>query len=41
MKLKIIIVYKTKDNKEPFKDWILSLGNIIRARIFVRIKLGN
>ena len=42
---KTIIVYKTKDNKEPFVDWLFSLRDkIIRHRIEARIdrvKQGN
>jgi putative addiction module killer protein len=39
-----IIIYQTEDGKEPFKDWIKSIDNIDRKRIYKRlerIKLGN
>lgn len=36
---KAIIVYKTKDNREPFNKWLFSLKDkIIRNRILVRLK---
>jgi putative addiction module killer protein len=38
MKLKVIIAYQTKDNKEPFSEWLISLDNTIRGRVFTRLK---
>ncbi len=42
---KIIILYKTRDNKEPFTEWLLSLiDTTVRFRIQTRIRrieLGN
>jgi len=36
---KMVIVYKTKKNKEPFYEWLFSLKDkITRNRILVRLK---
>ena len=37
--MKTIITYKTKDNKEPFTDWIYSLKDkVSQKRILVRLR---
>ena len=42
---KDLVVYRSKDNKEPFTDWLYSLRDkIVRARIearLARLEYGN
>ena len=44
MQPKEIKIYKTKDGKEPFRDWFLDLGKsqkaIVQARL-KRVQFGN
>jgi len=42
---KTLVVYRSKDNKEPFTEWLYSLRDkIVRARIearLIRVENGN
>jgi putative addiction module killer protein len=38
MKLKKLVIYQTKDNKEPFNDWLFNLDNSVRGRVFARFR---
>lgn len=33
-----LVIYRTITGKEPFKDWLESLDNIIRYRILARLR---
>ena len=43
--LKTLIIYRTKDNKEPFTEWLYSLDDkVLRTRIearLARVEQGN
>jgi len=32
-----VVYYKTKDNKSPFKDWVITLSSIIERRVYQRL----
>lgn len=38
MEVKKVVIYKTKNGKEPFREWFLKLDNTLKIAVMSRLK---